>query len=389
MCKPQKYSIIIGVCIFFLAFSMRYFAANRLKIDYDEPIYINAALEYTKSIRSEQFTQIAWITTNIEHPALYKLVYGVAYLGQPPIEKLYEKDLEDGNSLDKSAGKAWVMIGRYISAVLASLTAGLLGIINPIAGIVFSINTLCVKYTSQVYLEALPIFSSFLAAITYLNYYNNAKEGQKNRNATHLWLVLSAAFLGATAASKYLYCIVGLAIVVHQTLAVIQKKIHWKHIFILIFWGLASFVLFILFNPMLWPHPIGRLVESVTFHLNYPATTDVTAYSYPFFQPIRWLSFPFSFFNPKPETAFIFQLDWLIFGLAIIGLPRLYLKKKLYFFWLILGLMTLLVWGTKWPQYILIIMVPYGMSANQGVIALFAFVKKGFIMLRKPDSRNI
>jgi len=381
--NPRKSSIIIGCCIFLFALSLRLTAANRLKIDYDEPIYINAALEYTGFIRSGQYTKVAWNTTNLEHPALYKIIYGFAFLGLPPVNQLYEKDLEDGKALKEISGEPWVMTGRYISAVLGALTAGLLAIFYPLAGFFVSINTLSVKYTSQVYLEALPLFTSLMAALTYLNYFKGINSNQQHQEKPYFWLALSAAFLGATAASKYLYCIVGIAILIHQIFALINKRIEWKQVFYIILWGILAIFLFFLFDPMLWPHPIARLVESVTFHINYPSTTDVTIYNYPIFQPIRWLFLPFRYFNPKPVSAFLFQLDWLIFGLSIVGLPGLFSKNKLFFFWLIIGVITLLVWGTKWPQYVLIIMVPYCMSANAGLTTIYNFIRRTINRLDK------
>lgn len=376
MLKPTKLTIILGCCVFLLALGLRLTASNRLKIDYDEPIYINAALEYTDFIRSKEYTKVAWNTTNIEHPALYKIMYGIAYLGLPPVSELYEKDLEDGKALKDIAGKPWVMTGRYISAVLGALTAGILGIFFPIAGFFVSVNALSVKYTSQVYLEALPLITSLMSALTYLKYFNGIGSNPKHQRKNYYWLTLSAVFLGATAAAKYLYCIVGIAIVIHQLLALITKQIQLKQVFVIISWGILAVILFFLFNPMLWPHPISRLVESVTFHMNYPSTTDVTTYNYPFFQPIRWLSLPFRYFNPKPVSAFLFQIDWLIFGLSIVGLPGLFSKNKYYFIWLIVGLLTLLVWGTKWPQYILIIMLPFCMSAEQGLISIYNLINR-------------
>jgi hypothetical protein len=188
-------------------------------------------------------------------------------------------------------------------------------------------------------------------------------------------LILSGILLGVTAASKYLYCIVGIVIIIHFMIAILRKQISPKFLIWIAGWGILSMAAFFAFDPYLWPHPIERFLASVTFHGDYTISEDVTKYDYDWWQPIRWLSLPFKSLDPKPTTAFPIQIDLVIFILAIVGLPRMARRRQLFFIWLVVGLATLLLWGTKWPQYTLIIMAPFCMAAGQGVMTLYELGK--------------
>lgn len=200
-----------------------------------------------------------------------------------------------------------------------------------------------------------------------------------------LWLAVSAVLLGITAASKYLFSIVGVVILTHVVLQVVRKQLPVKVLLWLGGWGVLSLASFFIFDPYLWPHPIERFMASMEYHVKYPSTDIVRISGYPWWQPLRWLFHPFEYYDPRPASAFLVQIDPIIFGLAVIGLPRTYKKQLIYFIWLVLGLATLLLWGTKWPQYIMIIVVPYSMAAAQGAAAIFDFGKSLFQKLREPS----
>ena len=322
--------IILTSLLFLLALGLRWVAANRLFVDYDEPIYVNAGLEYTNFIRNGQFTQLAWNKTNIEHPVLFKILYGIAFLPLESVKQLYEKDFEDLQPISNFEGKRWGMVGRTLSAVLGSISVGVLSLLNPLAGLFLAVNTLSVKYTSQVYLEALPLLTSLLSVICYSRYFQQVLENQQKKRKSILWLLASAILLGMTAASKYVYCVAGLAIVTHYILMIVFRKIHRQEIFVLAGWGVAALAVFFVFDPVLWPHPFSRLLESISFHLNYVQSVGVLAHNYPFYQPLRWLSVPFQYFDPRPKSAFLIKMDWVIFGFAVIGLYRTFRTQKIF-----------------------------------------------------------
>ncbi len=374
---------LIIFLVLIVSISVRIYAANTIQIDFDEPVYLNTALEYTKYIREGKLSWLAWNTKNFEHPSLYKIVYGVALLGQDPIDKLFEKDIRRLAPIQESDGRPWILVGRYLSVFFSSIAIFVLALINPLAGFFLAVDTLSIKYTSVVYLEALPLLSSLIAALCYLKWIDGAAKAQKKYN--NLWLFGSAAALGITAASKYVYCVVGLAILAHFLWMLVQKKINTRNIYVMLLWGVTALIAFFMFNPYLWPHPVERLVQSLTFHMKYPSSNSVKSYHYPFWQPLIWFSAPFSTFFPATRAAFLLRIDLFITIFALIGLPRLYKKQIFYFLWLVIGLVVLLFWPTKWPQYTLIILVPYCLSASQGVVEVVEKAKNLFL---KRTSRN-
>jgi hypothetical protein len=179
-----------------------------------------------------------------------------------------------------------------------------------------------------------------------------------------------------TVAGKYVYFVVGVAIVLHAGIAILQKQVPGRMILHLMGWGLLSLMMFFLFNPYLWPHPWTRLMKTLVFHAEFQETNLVKAYNYPFYQPLRWLWTFSSLYPLRPAEAFLFRIDQIFCVLAVLGLPRLFRVHRLFFFWLIIGLVFLLTWTTKWPQYTLIILVPYCVSASEGIHTIIDFSRR-------------
>ncbi len=365
---------ILGIAM--LALGLRVYAANRLDVDADEPVYLSAALDYANFLRNGQYKMLAWGENTYEHPALYKIFYGVVLLTQRPIDKFHISDLPRRAPIATTEARDWNMAGRYLSVSLGTLTVLILALVNPFAGLFLGINSLSVKYTSEVYLEALPLLTSLLCALSYLQWYTRIRTNPIDMRKQIVWLALSSICLGMTAASKYVYSIVGVAIVVHFMVALFQKQFPRQMSVYLLAWAFASIAMFFLFDPYLWPHPFSRLVESLLFHIKFQDANIVKVYHYPSYQPLLWLS-TFSTLNElRPASAFIFKIDQVIFIFAMLGLPRLFQKNRLFFYWLTVGLLFLLVWTTKWQQYTLIILVPFCLSASEGMLTLLDFLHK-------------
>jgi len=91
---------------------------------------------------------------------------------------------------------------RMVSVVLGSLLVLVIALANPLVGLLLAVHTYSIKYTAQVYLEALPFLLSALAVFAYL------RSERKKKG----WLVLSGVLLGLTAGSKYVYALVGIVI---------------------------------------------------------------------------------------------------------------------------------------------------------------------------------
>jgi len=345
---------------------------------------MRAALEYTNYLREGKYSWIAWSETNYEHPTLNKIIYGFGFLLEAPIDHFNRSDTRIGIPMVEAQASEYGMIGRRISITFGTLAVLAAAIVNPIAGFFLAVNTFSVKYTSLVYLEALPMLASFLSLLAYLAFYRKYKNWQEGNRKTILWLILSAVSMGVTAASKYIYCIVAVVIIIHAIASVMMKKVPLKFLWLILGWGLFAILSFFVLNPYLWPHPFERLQKSLAYHASYPNSENVKEHPYPWWQPVMWLLMPFESLDPWPKSAFLIKIDPIIFGLAVIGLPRTFKKQLIYFIWLAIGLATLLLWGTKWPQYVLIVMVPYSMAAAQGVATLYNLTKLLFRKLRKP-----
>ncbi len=363
--------VIAIIAVTLLALGLRLYAAQRLNVDSDEPVYLGDAVIYANYMRAGDYKMLAWNETTYEHPPLYKIMYGVVLLTQRPLERLPDKDLPRLVPIASAAAGRWDMYDRYLSVFWGTLAVLTLSVVNPLAGFFLAVNTLSVKYTSEVYLEALPLLSSLLCALTYMRWFALVRaEPSASRRSFH-WLALSAVLLGITAASKYVYCVVGLAIFIHFTLAVIQKQIPSQFFMVLAGWAILAVMTFFVFDPYLWPHPISRITKSILFHETFQDSRLVKQADYPFWQPLRWLSAFSVFYNLGPASAFLINIDTLIFILAVIGLPRLFGMQRFFFYWLVVGLLFLLIWTTKWPQYTVIIMAPFSMAAAQGVLTLW------------------
>jgi hypothetical protein len=243
-------------------------------------------------------------------------------------------------------------------------------LISPIAGLFLAINTYAIKYTSVIYLEALPAFTSLAALMTALKSIKAYQNSSKNWKGWTGWLVLSSLLMGMTAASKYIYAVVGLVII--AAILIEGRKHKISSLLGLTGWGILALAFFFLFDPILWHSPLSGLAQSVNFNLNYSAGVHVREVGYPFWQPIQWLmiaipqqaNHPWAFYVNNGD--FFISADTIIFILALVGLPTLFKKNISMFIWLVVGLAFLLVWNTKWPQYIVMVLAPFCVSAAYG-----------------------
>jgi hypothetical protein len=354
-----------------LAAGLRLFAADRLAVDYDEPVYLRDAVHYARFMRTGDLKMLAWSETTYEHPALYKILYGVVLLAHQPLDRLPDKDLPRLAPIASAAAGPWNIAARHLSVLWGTLAVLALALVNPLAGLFLGIDTLSVKYTSEVYLEALPLLTSLLCALAYARWYSLASARHDPGRKPWIWLLVSAALLGMTAAGKYVYSIVGVAILLHFLTEVLRGRLAKTWIPAVALWALGSILFFVAFDPYLWPHPIARLSQSILFHEQFQDSRLVLMYHYAWWQPLRWLSAFAAYYELGPRSAFLINVDTLIFALAVLGLPRLFLRQRILFYWLVVGLTFLLVWTTKWPQYTLIILAPFSMSAAQGLLTLW------------------
>lgn len=366
--RPLYIAAVILVVV--LAAWLRVFAAQRLNVDYDEPVYLGDAVAYARDMRLGDLKMLAWSETTYEHPALNKILYGVVLLTQATLDRLPDKDLPRLAPIASAAAGPWNVAARYLSVFFGTVAALVLALVNPLAGLALAVNTLSVKYTSEVYLEALPLLSSLLCALAYTHWFGLVRRDAASRQSHAAWLAASAALLGITAASKYVYCVVGLAILIHFGVAALRSALPRRTILLMLGWAALSVMTFVIFDPYLWPHPLARLQKSVLFHEEFLDSRLVQQYHYPFWQPLRWLSAFSAYYDLGPADAFPVNVDTLLFVAAILGLPRLFRQENFFFYWLAVGLVFLLIWTTKWPQYTLILMAPFSMASAQGFLTI-------------------
>jgi len=341
-----------------IALGLRLQALRLLPIDYDEDDYLGAAQRYAQALRAGDMGEIISYEYNFEHPPLTKLIVGLAIAPLPEAPLLPEQ-----SSTMPPAGELpqpHFNIARTVSVLFGTLEVLALAILNPLAGFFLAIHTWQIKYTSQIMLEPLPALTSLLVVLFYL----------RSKGKLNGWLVLSGVALGITAAAKYPYCIVGVAILadwlwsnrVQRMAGESEKPGYPGSSRPVLAWILAALVIFILLDPRLWAESLSRLIQSVIYHWDYAHSGHVRQAGFPAWQPLVWLSMPV----PWHPGLFLFAWDFLITLLAILGFQRMWRKQRVFGLWLAMALGFLLVWPTKWPQYLLILTAPLSLAAAEG-----------------------
>jgi len=348
--RPELWLRIVAVVsVALIALALRLRAVELLPIDYDEDDYLRAGQQYAAAFQAGDWAALTQLNYRPEHPPLAKLFFGAALAPLPPAPEIPDRPTTVGPA--GSLPQPHLKMARVVAAVLGALEALALALVNPLAGLLLGLHTFTIKYTSQVMLEALPALTSTVTVLAYAR-----SRGRWNR-----WLVLSAVALGLTAAGKYVFCIAGVAVAIHW-LWEGPGESWWRRLGLLAVWGMLAVAVFIAADPFLWPAPLERLRESLFFHAAYTQSDAVQNASLPIWQPLVWI------FQSVPwhPGVFVVALDGLIGLLALLGLKRLWQENRLYAIWLIVALVFLFIWPTKWPQYILVLTVPLSLAAATG-----------------------
>ncbi len=328
----------IVLAIVSLTAVLHLYAVTRLPLDFDEPDYVQAGYGYAAALKAGDVGRVIDYSFNPEHPPLVKLTYGLGIL-----------------ALGEKANLAGALYAaRLISAIFGVLAVLILALVDPLAGGLFAVHTLFIKYTSQAYLEALPLFAG-LAAVLALTRWRGGRDK---------WLWLSAIALGMTAAGKFTYFPVIFPIVY----LLFRRRPRWRDVLIYLGAGVATFLAL---NPRLWHDPLGRFADMLLFHVRYSQGYNVQRSGYPWYQPFLWLSRPVPW---HPQVFFYGGLDAVVFWLAAAGA---YLERRArpwVTVWLIGGIVVLLLWPTKWPQYTLVLVPPLCLAAATALRALWRLV---------------
>lgn len=324
-----------------LALVVRAWAALMLPIDADEPVYLDAGHAYAQALRAGDWNAVSDYQGNREHPALVKVLYGVGWL------------IAGERALWTDA----LYVARAISAVFGTLAVLVVALFDPFAGGLLAVHTLAVKYTSEAYLEAVPLFTSLLAVWAFVR--------AKSPRDARFWL--SAIALGATAASKFTYFPVIFPL---GYLVFAEKKVRWPW---LLAYAAVAVAAFVGFDPLLWRDPVGRLADALFFHMQYSQGAHVQSFHYPWYQPLAWISHSVPW---HPEVFFYPTIDGAIFILGLFGLYWEWRARRWSVIWLVSGLLFLFVWPTKWPQYAVMLTPLVCLAAPNTVRKVYAWVKE-------------
>lgn len=353
--KPLRYLLVLLVVV--VAFGLRSYASETLSIDYDEDDYLRAGQEFAHLIRTSDWRGFLETNYRPEHPQLAKIMYGLSLLGVP--EEPLIPDVPITADPAETLPSDLLHAARTMSAVWGTLTAGLLALINPLGGLLLAIHSFTIKYTSQVMLDS---FASLMSTATALAYYfSKRKEGQGKTTL----LVAAAVFLGMSASSKYLHSAVGFAVLIDWFITARENNDLKKYFRNAILWGALSIFVFFLCNPFYWANPLESI--RTTFEAVVATTTNpnVERANNPAWQQLMYMSMsvPLSWSG----EGFLIRADGLIFIFAMFGIARTWNKDRFITIWLFVDIFLLLVWRTKWPQYILVATAPLSFVAAEGV----------------------
>lgn len=357
--------LVIVVLVAAVAAGVRWKAARDLPPDYDEYDYVRLGERYAERMTPGRWGELAEVTENAEHPPLVKLVYGVALRVAQAPEPDWQA-VEVGKPLPAQARPAY-RATRSVSAAAGVAQVALAAAVSPLAGVWLAFDTYHAKYTAQAYLEGVAGLFAFLAVLLFeRSLRRRAPQGllpEVSAPATGP-LLLSAAALALATASKYPFGLVaGLAILpflMHHTRGRPGLRVAYAAV------GLA---VFLAADPYLWVHPLDRLWSSVTYHFGYAVGENVRRAGLPWWQPLAWLT------RPAPATWHpgIFPVSFLDYALlvaAALAAPVAVVRRPVLAAWAGVGLVFLLVWPTKWPQYTVIVRPALACCVGLGLAAL-------------------
>ena len=331
--------------IVLLSVGLHAWAVWQLPLDADEPVYMRAGQEYAQLIKAGDFQGVLNEGYNAEHPPLEKLLYSIPFL----IDN------------DPASTNFALYFNRGISALFGVLQVLVLTLANPLAGFLLVFHSFTLKYTSEVYLEALPLLTSLAAILAML------KANEKPATRGNYWLWISAVALGITVASKYTYLMILFPL---AFILIWKRTISFSKVLV---FGLVSIGVFFLFDPYLWMDPLTRLREIIGYHAAYTQGIDVQSANYPWYQPVIWIA---SSVPWHPNVYFYLTLDEFIFWLGCIG-AGVFIKSQPWLpVWFLTNLAILLAWPTKWPQYSLILTPALCLLAAMLVQEAFHWIEK-------------
>jgi hypothetical protein len=354
--SSRKTYIAAVLLITIIAAFLRFKTVQNLQVDYDELVYLPDAFRYSEMITNHEWKRIADYDESMEHPPFNKLLFAVDLRIRKPKEPDWEA-LDVGKPI-RAEDQSAFFGPRSISAVGGTLQVLITSLVNPLGGLFMALNTYHIKYSAQVYLEGIPGLMAILAVFLF----EFAVPKRSDIEAARLnWqiLILSAAALGLAAAGKYLYAIVGFVLLAFLILRT-------RSIRACLLFSVAALLVFFIADPFLWPNPPVRLWKSLTYHWHYAHSDHVVRSAMPWYSPIYFLlrSAPTEW---HPGVFYTGVANMILLPLSLIGLVRALRERPIWVAWAAAGLVLLLLWPTKWPQYTLVIVPPISVCAGFGI----------------------
>jgi hypothetical protein len=323
-----------AVLVCAVALLARLWAATTLPMDYDEPITLEAAQAYGAAWAPGGDT-LRGVSVNREHPALVKAVYGLGLAAGGPTLSRAEQ----------------LGVCRAISAVFGSALVGGVAWIHPGMGFLLAIHPLHIKYSAQASLETLPGLLAALAALLWLF-------GRRKGARWWAW-----ALVGAAAAGKYPYGVLGLVFVGSEVGEAIRTRTVPRQL-----WAgpVIMMGVFLLANPSCWGDPLGELWRSVSFHPAYAAGLQESGLSKPPWTVFSNLAAPLAWRWHPAQPWLPVEPMGVIFGLW--GFARGWKLPQVRFIaiWGICGLGVLLAWPTRWPHHVMLVLPALFLGSGYG-----------------------
>lgn len=300
-------------------------ASTTLTMDEDEPIYLAASMEAGKALHEGDWNRLSNPRLNPEHPGLVKILNGFLISRSPKPD-------------DPIVGLATV---RGLS-VLAGLGAvGLAATVHPLAGMALATHGIHAKYSSQGYLESLPMLWMGLAMVLGWRYRHGMRE-------QCLWLI--GGCWGAALAGKWLHGLPGIVL-----LFILPG---WRARASVVLTALAGWVLM---DPSMWGGPVDAILHKVTLHRAYAAGLATET---------SWIDPVWSLISGGPAQwhpeVFPVSLDAVWAALAVTGLWRARRDElsRYLLAWMAVPLAFLMVWQTRWPQHTMVLLMPLCLSVG-------------------------
>ena len=364
-----------------LATALRLRGVELLPADYDEDNYLRAGQQYAAAMRSGDWELVLTQDELSEHPPVAKLIYGAVLLTLPPTPLIPERGLSEPP--DEDLPEPHATRARLAATAFGIGSVALLAVVDPLAATLLAIGTWPIKYSSQIYIEAQAAFFALAAVLCYT----------RSRGISRGWLLASAVLVGLTAATKYVYGVVAVAIVLDWLLSgrwpgrfvgrIGSDPSGWRargrflpH---LALWAAVALGVFFLADPQLWSDPIERMRNSLAFHQQYATGASVAQAGYPVGQPLIWLTQSV----PWHPGVFLIEPDAVVTILAALGLPIAFVLRRVFALWLLAGLVFLVLWPTKWPQYTLVLYTPLALVAAEGARWLASLAWRAIAQLRR------